>query len=127
MDAIPLSSWNYFETADQCASIIAAMGQPAVLRRGVAPDTMDRPCRIFFRRHTVAEMLGGLVDPMERRVILAAKGLTIPPDINVDSLITFIQPLGNPPVELENLRITKPAEPVAPAGVVIIWRMWVRR
>jgi hypothetical protein len=72
-------------------------------------------------------MLGGLVDPMERRVIMAAKDLSIPPDINVDSLITFVQPIGNPPVELENLRITKPAEPVGPAGIVIIWRMWVRR
>jgi hypothetical protein len=128
MDWIPLSPWNYFETAEQCANIVAAMGQPAALRRGVAPDVMDRPCRIFFRRHSVREMLGGLVDPMERRVIMAAKGLSIPPDINVDSLITFVQPMDpDRPVELENLRITKPAEPVGPAGVVVIWRMWVRR
>lgn len=125
MAALP--HWNYEFTLSQCASILNAMGQPAVLRRGVKPNTLDRPVVVFFRRHSVREMMGGLVDPMERRVIMSARNLTVPPDVNVDSLIIFQQPMRGTPVELENLRITKPPEPVGPAGLTVIWRLWVRR
>ena len=122
-----IDRFSYEKTLRQVEGIVETMGMPALLRRGVVPNVSDRPCRIFIRKYSPREMLGGLVDPMERMVIMSPRGLKIPPDHNVDSLITFIQPMTDPPVEDENLRIIEPATKISPAGIVVAWKLRVRR
>jgi hypothetical protein len=119
--------FSYEKTISQVGGIIRTMGMPAVLRRGIVPNISDRPCRIFVRKYTVREMMGGLVDPMERFVLMSADGLKIPPEHSIDSIITFFQPMTEPPIEDENLRIIEPAVPIKPAGILVAWKVRVRR
>lgn len=116
-------AWDYFQTRREVDHILTSMGAPCVLRR----STGDRWVTAFLFRWRPSIQMGGLVDPMERLVLLSTKGLTIPPDNNYDSLVTFIQPLADIPVEDENLRIVAPPARVQPAGVLLYWKMRVRR
>jgi hypothetical protein len=119
-------AWDYFQTQHEVSRILTAMGMPAVLRRGIAPATSDRWCVAFLYRWKPSIQMGGLVSPTERLVLIAASGLTIPPDVH-DALVTFVQPLGDVPVEDENLRIFEPPAPIKPGGVVLAWKARVRR
>lgn len=124
--ALPLSSgpgFSWAETAEQCAALIAQHGQPAVLRRASAPD---RWVRAFIRRLSAREMMGGLTDPLVRSALVAAPVDPVP-DHQQDRLITFVQPLGEVPVELENLRIIANPESIRPGGTVAFWKLSVRR
>jgi len=124
--AIPLSSgptFSWAETAEQCAVLIAQHGQPAVLRR---QNAADRWVQAFIRRLSAREMQGGLIDPLVRAAIIAAPVDPVP-DHQQDRLITFVQPLAEVPVELENLRLIANPESIRPGGVVAFWKLMVRR
>ncbi len=51
----------------------------------------------------------------------------MPPDNEQDQLVTFVQPLTNPPVEDEVLPMTSKPKKTAPAGMTVIWEFTVRR
>lgn len=108
---------------DTC-KLIEALGQSATLRR----SSGDRPCKVMITGYSPEEMLGRMIDPMSRKVLMSTKNLTDPPDFEKDHLITYVQPYDpDNPVELENLRITAPARASAPNGRVLFWRMDVRK
>jgi hypothetical protein len=103
---------------------IKRIGMRAVLRReGMA----DRTCWMYFGQWTPRELMGRLIDPLDRLAVVSPVGLTVPPLHTKDRLITFVQPLAFVPVEDENLRILAPPDRIDPAGVVIAWRLRVRR
>lgn len=108
--------------AAQSAALIAQHGQPCVLRRASG----DRWVRAFIRRFTAREMMGGLVDPLVRFALIAIPVDPVP-DHQQDRLITFVQPLAETPVEIENLRILGAPESVQPGGFVAFWKLQVRR
>lgn len=59
---------------------------------------------------------------------MSAAGLDdMPPDNEQDELVTFVQPLTNPPVEKEVLPFTCPVKKTAPAGITVIYEFTVRR
>jgi hypothetical protein len=119
--------WNYFRTRNEVSGILRRMGAPAVLRRGIGAGAADRWCTAFLYRWRPTIQMGGLVDPMERLVLISAEGLTIPPDNNLDALVTFLQPIVDAPVQDENLRIVAPPARIEPAGVLLAWKLRVRR
>lgn len=101
---------------------IKRIGMIAILRR---ENAADRQCWMYFGNWSSSEIMGRLAEPTDRLAVLSAVGLTIPPLHTKDRLITFVQPQGT--VEDENLRILAPPERIDPAGVVIAWRLRVRR
>jgi hypothetical protein len=100
---------------------VKRIGMIATLRR----DTGDRQCWMFFGAWNPIELMGHLENLTDRLAIISAAGLTDPPTHTKDRLITFVQPDGT--VEDENLRILSVAERIAPGGVVIAWKLRVRR
>jgi hypothetical protein len=120
-------AWDYFRTQDEVSRILRRMGAPAVLRRGIGAGAADRWCIAFLYRWKPTIQMGGLVDPMERLALISAHGLTIPPDNNLDALVTFLQPIGDVAVQDENLRIVAPPARIEPAGVLLAYKLRVRR
>jgi hypothetical protein len=103
---------------------IKRAGMAAALRRASG----DRPCWMFFSQWTAKDLMGGLIDPLDRLVIMSAADLSVPPEFPQDRLITWVQPYDRDnPVESENLRIQQQPERIAPSGVVICWKLRVRR
>ena len=51
----------------------------------------------------------------------------MPPDNELDQLVTFVQPPANPPVVKEVLPLTCKPKQTAPAGVTVLWEFTVRR
>lgn len=115
-------SFDWGAIARQSAVLISQHGQACVLRRASG----DRWVRAFIRRFTQREMMGGLVDPLVRYAIVAVP-IDPPPDHQQDRLVTFVQPLSDPPVELETLRILTNPERIEPAGIIAFWKLQVRR
>jgi hypothetical protein len=103
---------------------IKRVGMMATLRREGAAD---RPCWMYFGQWSPAELMGRLIEPLDRVAVVSAVGLTDPPTHTKDRLITFVQPVGANRVEDENLRILSPPIRIDPAGIVIAWRLRVRR
>jgi hypothetical protein len=103
---------------------IRRIGMSAVLRREGAAD---RQIWMYFGQWSPAELMGRLIEPLDRVAVVSAVGLTDPPTHTKDRLITFVQPPSFTPVEDENLRILSPPIRIDPAGVVIAWRLRVRR
>lgn len=117
-----LGAFNWGLIARQSAFLIAKHGQMCVLRRASG----DRWVKAFIRRYTQREMMGGVVDPMIRYALVASP-VVPPPDHQQDRLVTFVQPIGDEPIELETLRILRNPERVEPSGVVAFWKLEVRR
>jgi hypothetical protein len=104
--------------------LVKQFGQQAVLRRNGAAD---RWIWCVITDYSPQELQGRQYDPLSRRALVSAVGVTIPPQMAVDRLITFNQPLATPPAELDALRILAPPTPYDPAGTVLFWELNVRR
>jgi hypothetical protein len=103
---------------------VKRVGMIATLSR----STGDRPCWIFFSQWTAKDLMGGLIDPLDRLVIMSALDQKIHPDHVQDRLITYVQPYdAQRPVIDENLRILQAPEKLAPTGAIICWKLRVRR
>lgn len=96
----------------------------AVLRR---VGEADRPCIVFITDWTVQELYARAYDPLSRRALVSVEGLSLAPNFQLDRLVTFAQPVTNPPVEFETLRIMSPATQIGPAGVTLLWELVVRK
>jgi hypothetical protein len=107
-------------------NLIRYFGMDAVLRRaGSSPE--DRPCQVAIIEYDPREKPSDLANPTDRKVIMSVVNLGVPPDNELDQLVTFVQPLAKPPVVHEVLPLTCKPKPTAPAGVVVIWEFTVRR
>lgn len=119
-----IAQFDYQEAITDAEELILYFGMDALLRRaGIA----DRPCRVAIIEYTPHERPADLSNPTDRRVIMSAENLAVPPDNEKDELVTFVQPPTNPPVENgPPLPLTCSPKPTAPAGVVVIWEFTVR-
>jgi hypothetical protein len=105
--------------------MIRKWGEAAALRRNGAAD---RPCVAYVREFNAVERIGRLVDPTDRMVLIATSAAlnATPPNRDLDRLVTYVQPVSNPPVEAAQLRFTAPVVPFAPAGTTLYWKIAAR-
>jgi hypothetical protein len=121
--------FDYNEAISDAEELIAFFGMDAVLRR-VSSSPIDRPCRVAIISYDPREKPSNLANPTDRRVIMSAANDEIramPPNNELDQLVTFVQPPTNPPVEDEILPFTCPVKPTAPAGVPVLYEFTVRQ
>ena len=102
------------------SGMITKYGCRAILRRSDG----DRDCIACMIEATPRARDGQLRNPTDRIVLVAADGLSVPPDAEKDHLVWLDPDSG---AELENLRLVAPIGKFAPAGVVIYWELQARR
>ena len=123
------AKFDYDQAITDADNLIVFFGMDAVLRRaGSIP--VDRPCRVAIVEYNPREKPADLANPTDRKVIMSAKNSEVqlmPPDNELDQLVTFVQPPTNPPVVNEVLPLTCKPKPTAPAGVTVLWEFTVRR
>lgn len=124
-----VAGFDYKQAITDADNLIAYFGMGAVLRRvGSIPE--DRPCTVAIIEYDPHEKAADLANPTDRKVVMSAKTpevVSTPPDNELDQLVTFVQPLTNPPVVHEILPLTCKPKPTAPAGVTVLWEFTVRR
>jgi hypothetical protein len=116
---------NYWATRQRASRQIEKYGMAAVLRRVNAPD---RWVILEIQDYMPEERIGKMIDPVDRLAIVKASPELdkVPPDRDLDRVITFVQPMGTPPVQYEVLKITAPVDKIAPGGIVLYWSLQVR-
>ena len=121
------TKFDYNQAITDADNIIQYFGMNAVLRRA---GSTDRPCRVAIIEYNPREKPSDLANPTDRKVIMSAKNPEVqlmPPDNELDQLVTFVQPPTNPPVVDEILPMTCKPKKTAPAGVTVIWEFTVRQ
>jgi hypothetical protein len=121
------AKFDYQAAITDADNLIQYFGMNAVLRRA---GSGDRPCRVAIIEYSPREQASNLANPTDRKVVMSAKNSEVqamPPDSELDQLVTFVQPPTNPPVVKEVLPLTCKPKPTAPAGVVVMWEFTVRR
>ncbi len=121
--------FDYPQAIKDADDLIKYFGMGALLRRkGSSPE--DRPCWVAIIEYNPREKPADLANPTDRKVIMSAANSEVqlmPPDNELDQLVTFVQPLANPPVIHEILPLTCKPKPTAPAGVTVLWEFTVRQ
>lgn len=122
-----MSTFDYLGSRASADKLIQKFGMQAVLRRASASPT-DRTCWVVIVDYNPTDKSTSLANPTDRKVIMSA-GLgdvpAMPPDNELDQLVTFVQPAGV--VQNEVLPFTCPAKPIEPAGIVVVYEFTVRR
>ena len=124
-----MAAFDYPQTQLDADALIRDFGMGAVLRRA----SVDRPCTVCIIEYNPREKPAELANPTDRKVIMSPLDPTtglpqaIPPDNELDQLVTFVQPPTNSPVVNEILPLTCKPKPTAPAGIVVLWEFTVRR
>lgn len=124
-----MAKFNYPKSRAKADALVTKFGMNAVLRRmSLAPGVTDRACVVCLPDYQTKDAASQLANPTDRLGYIAA-GLgavpTMPPDNELDQLVTFVQPLGV--VEDEVLPFTKPIKPYKPAGIVVLYEVVVQR
>jgi hypothetical protein len=125
-------AFDYIQTQADADALLQEFGMAAILRRESVNPT-DRPCTVCIIEYNPREKPADLANPTDRRVILSPLDpttglpLALPPDNELDQLVTFVQPPTSPPVVNEKLPLTCKPKPTAPAGVTVLWEFTVRR
>lgn len=115
---------TYFRFRHTAEDMISKWGMKAVLRRvGMA----DRWVDVVITNFTPMERTGQMRNPLDRKALVSVKDLTVPPDQERDRLVTYVQPMTNPPVEDETLKIIEPPGRINMGGEVLFWRLAVRK
>lgn len=122
-----MSTFDYVGIKLQADALLQEFGMPAVLRRaGGSPE--DRPCVVVVTDFMPRDKAQQLANPTDRRVLISAatpEVQAMPPDNELDQLVTFVQPGGT--VVDEVLPFASPVKKYAPAGVVVLYEGVVRR
>lgn len=117
--------FDYVRTRATADKLIRKFGMRAVLRRA----GVDRDCYVVIADYLARENPSQATNPTDRQVYMAAglgAVLTVPPDNELDQLVTFVQPLGT--VVDEILPFTAASvKPIKPAGITVLWQAMVRR
>lgn len=118
--------FNYAHMASVADGLIQKFGMKASLARaGVLRD-----CVVCVTEYMPSAAPTQLDNPTDRTVFISA-GLgdvpATPPDFYLDQLVTYKQPMTNPPVQDEVLPFTSPLKKIAPAGLVAVWQTTVKR
>lgn len=117
---------DYTQKRNMPVGLLERWGAPAVLRRG----NVDRPCVAFVTNYSPQERSGSMIDPTYRKALLsplAPDGSVLEaPSREKDVLVTFI-PDTDPAEEYEVLKIMAPPDKISPTGIVLYWKLSVRR
>lgn len=122
------AKFDYQDAITTADGLIQFFGMDAVLRRA-SSSPVDRPCRIAILSFNPHERASSLTNPVSRFVIMSVANEEVrlmPPNHELDQLVTFVQPPADPPVEDEILPFTCPVKPTAPAGVPVLYEFTVR-
>lgn len=122
-----MALFDYVHSRATADKLMIKFGMRALLRRG----GIDRVCTVCIPNYLTRENPSEMTNPTDLQVYIAA-GLggvpTTPPHNEADQLVTFVQPLGTPPVVDKIFVFTnEPVKPISPAGVVVLWEAMVRR
>lgn len=122
-----MALFDYNEMKADADELLREFGMAAVLRR-VSDSPTDRPCVVAIVDFMPREKDTSLANPTDRRVLFDPIGLeAMPPNKELDQLVTFVQPLADPPVEDEVLPFTADVKKYAPAGIVVLYEGTVRQ
>jgi len=89
-----------------------------------------RPCFIVITDYMPKDAETQLANPTLRTVLFAAGLGDIPngePDWQNEMLVTYKQPVANPPVINEILAFTEPLKLYSPAGIILLYQTTVKR
>lgn len=124
-----MSAVDYTVKRDTVDGMLRRWGAPAVLR-STLPGRDDRPCIALITNYSPQERAGAMIDPTYRKALvsaLAPDGTELEaPSRENDTLVTFV-PGTDPPQEYEKLKIMAPPDKVSPTGVVVYWKLSVRK
>lgn len=122
---------DFTTTRKRMARTIRNWGRPAVLRSVGNPDVW---CRIAIMEYSAQERMGRQIDPVDRKVLMAAAtqdGDAVEmPDYTKERLVTFKmdgEDIAQPQTEDENLLIVGPPGRVGTGDIAIFYRLQVRR
>lgn len=124
-----VTQFDYVGMRSTADLLLQEFGFAAVLRREGSSPT-DRPCLVAIIDYFPREGASTLANPTDRRVLISAETPDVqamPPNNELDQLVTFVQPLTNPPVENEVLPFLEPVKLYSPAGIPVVYEGRVRR
>lgn len=120
-------AYNYARTQGTALRLITKFGREARLVRVVNDVEVERKCICVLIDYTTSEIGGanGLIAYGDQKALVASKGLTIPPDNELDYLKiganqSYVAPF-------EKWRLVRPPSKLDPAGIVIYWELQVRK
>ena len=113
-------AFDWASRRSMASNMIAKYGCRAILRR----VTGDRDCTACMIDSYPRSHQGELRNAPDRTVLIAAEGLSEPPDAEKDHLVWLDPETG---AEAENLRLIAPIGKFAPAGIVVYYELQARR
>jgi len=108
-------SYNFYRAQGTANRLITKYGAPCVLRR----STGDRPCIAVELEYSPVETVK-LANPTARLFLVSPVGVTVPPNNELDRLVTFYPGTAT---ESDTLRIFMPVGRLAPAGIIVYWEL----
>ncbi len=129
----PAPPFNFLRSQHNAARMIARWGRRGALRRVGAKDIA---VRIVLIEYSPMERMGKMIDAMDRKALVYGTDLdgetVLEPDPDRDRLITFkVDPFTGLPlspfVDDESLKIVQRPGRIAMNGLVVFWRLQVRR
>lgn len=111
-----MARFNYSPIIKTTQKLVDKFGYDAIINRKVSGVTTAFPVVIVMTEYKPSDKDGVLIEQTDRKVLLAARGLTFTPNPETDRLVEN----GN------NLQIVT-VTPTAPAGVPILYELQVRR
>lgn len=107
--------------------LIDQYGMLASLRANVGGALRD--CYVVVSDYMPRDAQTQLANPTERTILFAAGLGDIPnaaPDWENETLVTYVQPVTNPPVINEILAFTMPLKLYSPGGIVVLYQCTVK-
>ena len=111
---------NYLKLQEKATKLITKYGMKAILRRAGE----DRECIVVMMDQQPMEHSGQLLDQVPMSFMISATNLIPGPDMAKDVLVTLDPTTGD---EVMKLKIVRPPEQFAPAGVILYWEVLAKR
>jgi hypothetical protein len=133
MTVQPVPPFNFLRSQANAARMITRWGRRGALRRVGSGDVL---VRVVILEYTPQERIGKVIDPLDRKALVYGSDLdgetVLEPDPDRDRLITFkVDPATGLPlspfVDDESLKIVQRPGRIAMNGLVVFWRLQVRR
>lgn len=121
-----MATFDYLQSRAKADRLIQRFGMQASLRR----NGVDRPCYVAIVQNTAREEPNDFTNLVDQKMIMSAGLFDIylnPPVKDLDALVLYVQPPGNPPVVQKVSNLTTPVDNIAPANIDVAYQFTVRR
>lgn len=121
-----MATFDYLHSRTVADRLIQKFGMQASLRR----NDIDRPCWLVIVRNDAREQPTDFTNLVDQEIIVSAGLFDLylnPPVKDVDQVVFYLQPPGNPPVVQKVSNITTPVDNIAPANIDVAYQFTVRR